>query len=383
MAVGMLAGGAGAEPVGMTSTFEVSLYGYLKLDASYDTARTVAGNLMYYVLPEAPEGSREEFNMTARETRIGLDLRVPEIDGLRIFGRIETDFYGGGAENSANLRMRLAFVDIERDGWALRAGQDWETFINTLPRTVNFSYLADAGALGLRRPQVRLSRVSPVGDNSRLITRVAAARTIGQDIDGGGQDDGAAAGYPSVQASVALETPGLARRLAMVALSGHYGTETVSPYTDPDGTDGPVDVPETDYESWSVIASVMFPLTESLLLQGSFWQGANLDNYFGGIGQGINRQQQKVIGARGGWAQLMVDISPQVNLNLGYGLDNPDSADLNPGDRAQNELWFANVFYHINKAAVLALEYSHLSTDYRDGETAVNNRVQGSVIFRF
>ena len=95
------------------SKFELKLYGYLKLDASYDTQRTSAGDLMYYVLPEVNDQKDDEFDMTAKETRFGLDLKGPEANSVKTTGKLETDFYGsGGSANSPNLRLRLAYLDL-------------------------------------------------------------------------------------------------------------------------------------------------------------------------------------------------------------------------------------------------------------------------------
>lgn len=374
---------AGAEAPSVTSKFEVSLYGYIKLDASYDTQRTAAGNLMFYVLPEGEGGKDDEFNMTARETRLGLNMRVPDLDDWTVTGKVEADFYSGASENSPNPRLRLAYVDATSGNWSVRAGQDWETFINTVPRIVNFSFLADAGAIGLRRPQLRVTRVMPLTDDTRLVAAVAAARTIGQDIDGGGQDDGAAAGYPTAQANLRLETKGIGGQRMVMGISGHWGTETVSSYVDESDPEAPVVVPEKDYDTWSVIGSLAVPLHERVILQGAIWRGENLDTYFGGIGQGINRQQQKGIAAQGGWAQFVLNPADKWNVNLGYGLDDPDSGDLNPGDRSKNELLFGSVFYSVGGGLTLAAEYSYMTTSYQDGQNAKNNRVQTSVIYHF
>lgn len=380
----LLLGSAAADLVPVSSKFDVTLYGYIKLDASYDTQRTAAGNLMFFVLPEGPDGRDNEFNMTANETRLGLRLRTPDMGDVRVTGALETDFYGfGGQQNSPNLRLRLAYVDLAKGNLALRAGQDWETFIVTIPRIVNFAYLADAGALGLRRPQLRLTGVLPLGDATHLTAKVAAARTIGQDIDGRGQDDGAASGMPTAQGALVLECRAFTTRPVRAGLSGHFGRETVGSHTlDPDAA-VPVAVPEKDYDTWSAIGSLSVPMGSMLALQGAVWTGENLHNYFGGIGQGINKAQQQGIGASGGWVQLVTDLSPSLNVNVAYGLDNPDADDLNPGNRSRNELLFGNVFYRLNEAVTLAAEYSYLTTSYKDGEEVSNNRVQGSVIFRF
>jgi hypothetical protein len=132
-----------------------------------------------------------------------------------------------------------------------------------------------------------------------------------------------------------------------------------------------------------VIGSVLIPFTDHVAIQGSAWQGANLDNYFGGIGQGINKTLDTEIGAKGGWAQLVLDPVEKINLNLGYGLDDPDEDDLNKGNRSKNELLFANVFFKVNSAVTLGLEYSYITTSYKEASDATDNRIQGSALYKF
>lgn len=387
----LLPGGALAqEKHNVLSSVNVDVYGYLKLDASRDTRRTVAGDLMFFVLPDGEAGRKEEFNMTARESRLGLNLAVPGLSDYDVTGRFETDFYGrGGDDNTPNLRLRLAYMQIKRDSLSLLAGQDWDTFITAgpgyviIPRIVNFSFLAHAGALGLRRPQVRITQDLPVGD-SRFIWKLAAARTLGEDIDVDGQDDGAASGFPTAQANLILVSQPFGDLKTVLSVGGHAGVERVREYTIEDATGNyPIVMAKKDYDTWSLIGSVSQQLSPKLTLQGAAWVGENLDTYWGGIGQGVNRTLGTGIGAQGGWAQLMLDATDMLNINIGYGLDNPDSDDLNPGNREKNELFFGSLFYRLNRYVTMALEYSNLTTSYKGGDDAENNRVQGSMILRF
>lgn len=372
-----------AEPLPVRSKYDLSFYGYIKLDAIYDTQRTVSGNQMFYVMPEGTDARQDEFNLTANESRLGLNIRVPDVEMMDVAGKLEMDFYGGGSENAPNVRLRLAYVDFDLKNWALRAGQDWDTLILVGPRFINFPALGHTGALGARRPQLRLSRVVQLAGETRLIAKVAAARTIGRDLDGGGQDDGAAAGYPSMQASLALETRRADGRNLIAGISGHAGTETVCASVDETCPDNPVYVDEKDYDSWSLIGSLRLPLTRCMMLQGTIWCGENLATYSGGIGQGINGGRQTGIAAHGGWVQIVLDPVVNWNVNIGYGVDNPDSRDLNAGQRKNNEVIFGSIFHNLTSAVTLACEYLHMTTSYKDGANASNDRVQAAVIFRF
>jgi hypothetical protein len=369
-----------AEPIANPLPISFKPYGYVKLDAAYDSTRTANGDYMWYVLPKVEGKSDDEFNMTARETRFGMDLTGSDVGTAKTTGKIEGDFYGpGGTANSPNLRLRLAYLDVAMiNGFSVRAGQDWDAFMTVSPKMINFGYLADAGALGLRRPQCRITQEMKVGA-SKLIAKVAAARTVGEDIDGGGHDDGADSGRPTVQGNLVFETKLLSTKAAKIGISGHWGTETV----DTSISNKITRVDSKDYDTWSAIGSLYFPVLERVAFQGSVWQGENLDIYYGGIGQGINKDLEREIGAQGGWAQVVMDLTECINFNVGYGWDNPDDADLNKNNRTKNEMVFTSIYYKLNSAATLAFEYSNMTTYYKGADKAENNRFQGSAIYKF
>lgn len=361
---------------------KLDIYGYLRADLAYDSQTTAIGDLAFFVQPEVNGEKDGQTSFTARQTRFGLKLGGPDFGNWKTTGRLETDFYGrNDTDNSAHLRMRLAWVDLAHDsGFAVRAGQDWETFIAVIPRIVNFSYLADSGALGLRRPQVRLTQDLKVAENTKVWIKAAIAQTIGQDLDGGGQDDGADAELPTVQWNVGLSQKLWCEKPARLAFSGHYGQETMDAVSE-EGAIIENDV--TDYDTWSAQGSIFLPLTKCLALQGTYWTGANLDTYFGGIGQGVNVELDTEIAAQGGWAQLLYDPTEKLGFALGYSIDDPDDEDLSAGQRAKNDNILVNGSYKINKAVTVFAEYSHMTTDYAEGEDVSNDRIQLAMQYDF
>ena len=369
----------------VASKFDINIYGYVKLDAIYDSQETVAGDLAFYVKQEGPDGSDSQFYMTAKETRLGLAIAGPEAMGGKVSGKIETDFYGkGGTDNAANLRMRLAYLDWAFSSTSIRAGQDWEAFITAIPKSVNFAYMADQGALGLRRPQVRVTQNLNIADGTKVILKAAAVRTIGQDIDGAGQNDGADSGVPSVQYNLMLQQKVAASKPLKVGVSGHFGKETL----DTNGEDD-----NEDFDTWSVIGSLVFPITDMVTVQGTIWTGENLDTYYGGIGQGINKKRDDTyngIKASGGWAQVVLNPMAKLNINLTYGLDKPDEDDLTAiGDyhpRSQNQYIGGSAYYSFIPELTLAVEYVNLTTEYKtetDTDDVTDNRIQAAAIYKF
>ncbi len=360
----------------------LQIYGYLRADVSHDTQATAPkGDFAFFVLPELNGEKDAQTHFGARESRLGLNLFGPDSGSWKTTGKFEMDFYGGDKANSYNPRMRLAYLDLAHSsGLSLRFGQDWDTFCEVVPRIVNFAYLADIGALGLRRPQARLTQELKIAEDTKLVAKVAAAQTVGEDLDGGTFEDGADSDWPTVQWSVALMQKLWTEKSAKIAFGGHYGQETV------DGVDSNkviVAADAQDYDTWSMQGSIFLPLTKQIAVQGNLWKGVNLDTYFGGIGQGVNVALGEEIEAQGGWAQLLIDPTDKISIGLGYSVDDPEDEDLADGRPSKNQQIFGNVAYKLTPAVTAMAEYAHMTTDYMGGEDAVNDRVQVAMKYAF
>ena len=359
----------------VTSSFDIAVYGYIKLDAIYDSQSTVIGDLGFWVKPEVNGDKDNEFNMTARQTRLGLKINGPDILNGKVSGRLEIDFYGrGDSENSYHPRIRLAYIDWAFDDWSMRFGQDWETFLTVAPKTVNFATLADKGALGLRRAQARVTKNFNLSETSSIFVKAALAATIAPDADQDGQVDGKDSGLPTFQYNVGYAGKVLTEKKSRFSVSGHYGQETC----DVDGKNDSLDI-----DTWSVIGSVYMPVIDKISLAGTIWTGENLDTYFGGIAQGINLEKRKGIASNGGWAQFMYFPTDKLNINLTFGVDDPDNDDLNEGMRAQNTVMGINAYYAFSKALVASIEYQNIETKYYMQEKATDDRIQAAIQFFF
>jgi len=378
--------GARAQTAAPAPSLTIKPYGYIKLDAVYDSSRTSVGDLGFYVLPYNAGQKDAELNLSMRDTRIGLNFTGPETDRFVTTARLEGDFVGGGTATSPNPRLRVAYLDLvcKRTGLQVRAGQDWDTFIVVHPQTPDLAILGQAGHLYGRRPQLRFTLPVKLGEKTVFSTRLAVARAVGEgasgDLDGGGQDDGADATTPNLQGGFVLDVPLLVSdKPAKFGVTGHWGRETLD--TTVSNRVSAVDT--TEFTTWSLIGSAQIPLTPSVTLSGTIWRGENLDSYLGGVGQGVNRTLGTEIAAKGGWAQLLVEASAALTWGAGYGVDDPDDGDLAAGGRARNERLFANLFYKLTPAVIVAAEYSRMTTAYKGGTDAEADRVHGSLIFRF
>ena len=367
---------SGAAAFGQQANVQVTPYGYIKFDAVHDTSRTAYGDLGFWILPESADGGDErELTFSARETRFGLNIVAPESRGVKTTGRIEVDFYEEvPTPNKYALRLRLAYVDLAWDnGWSLRFGQDWDTYNSFHPDMVDASILAYHGHLYSRHPQARVTKDAKLGENSSLTLKFALQYgRNGGNIDGDGQPDENAAAVPNYHGSLVLRSRLLSERQSVFSISGAYGREKLSGTANP-GT----------YESWLIHGGVQLPLSQRFTLQGIAWKGENLDNYLGGIGQGINAVTGSEVSTRGGWGQLVYNLTKNTRTSVGYGIEDPEDEDLSGDARTRNDRIFTNFFYNATDRVTFGVEYSLLRTDYALSADMQNHRIHFSAQYRF
>ncbi|HYW68137.1 MAG TPA: hypothetical protein VE960_00890, partial [bacterium] len=271
----------------------VTPYGYVKLDASFDSALTNDGNYVYYVEPYADGEEEDEFNMTAKQTRLGLKFDGGGTDDIALSGVIELDFYGGGGENKPLPVFRKAYMLMRTEHVDILAGQTSDVISPIVPTTLNYIVLWKSGNIGYRRPQIRLSKVVPVGGGSKLKFEAAATRSMGHDAGGG-----EAVGTPAFQGRFSYGTE-IMGYPAIVGVSGLMGKEEAISSC----------ATSCELDQSVVAVDVSLPLGDMFSVKGQYFTGKNLSNYLGGVGQGIaddGAGELSEIEAAGWWAQLTV-----------------------------------------------------------------------------
>ncbi len=356
--------------------FQFKPYGYIKLDASYDDSRTNYGNFVLYVPGEPENKNDDEFNMTARQTRLGMNITAPSFADWTAQARMEVDFYGDGStrhENKAEPMLRHAFFRLKKGGLSLIAGQTSDVISPLNPYTLNYTVGWAGGNIGYRRPQLGMTYDYPLNHKNRLFTAVSIARTSGlvnEDLDLDGQNDGEDTGIPSIQARLALATKCFTKKESVFGLSGHYGEEEMN-----------WDTIERELKSWSINLDFDIPFSNQISLKGEAFVGRNIDDYFGGILQGVNVVAGEGIKAMGGWAQVRYQPDQEWQIHAGFGLDNPSDKYLNPGMRAKNRFVYLNGVFEVIPSVTVGLEYSHWETEYKEMSSGTDNRIQTSFIY--
>ncbi len=164
---------AGA-PSPAEAELKVGVSGYVKLDIQY-------GDKLTGEFPSPGPSStpldtdlvkdNQQTIIDARQSRLRATFS-DEVAGVKLSGRIETDFFtrdaadspGLATSNSARLRLRQAFARADHpSGFFLLAGQYWSLFMNSevaQPELVDFN--GPAGQIFARQPQLRLGYKTPL-----------------------------------------------------------------------------------------------------------------------------------------------------------------------------------------------------------------------------
>ena len=368
------------------SGLDIEIYGRLKLDAAYDTSRILNGNYAQWVESENTNRNDNQFNMTANESRIGMWIYGPKNETLKTSGRVEIDFYGGGAENKSNLMLRHAYMNLDwpQDKFSILAGQTSDVISPLYPNTLNYSVGWWAGNIGYRRPQIRLTKGYSLSKDTELKLEGALARTIGLSGSFTPGDAGEDAGIPGFQGRASLTFPWLAYKPTTVGFSGHWAKEEYD--TSATGAND-------KFDSYSLNLDVTQPVNEWLTFKGEMFHGKNLSAFLGGIGQGVRNigtttspiYDEEIV-SRGGWVAAELGPWGKWSFNLGFGIDDPQNDDLSAvanSNRQYNRMLFGNVIYSLDKNAQIGFELSQWRTEYKDQSDADAIRAQTSFIYKF
>ncbi|MHC4204945.1 MAG: DcaP family trimeric outer membrane transporter [Planctomycetota bacterium] len=361
------------------SSLDIQLYGFIKLDAAYDTSRIENGNYAKWVENESSNDDDDQFNMTANQSQFGAKITGPDGENMKTSGRVEVDFYEGGSENKARLMMRHAYMKLDWPDkrFNIIAGQTSDVISPLLPSTVNYSVSWWTGNIGYRRPQIRLTKELGFDTGGFLKLEGAVSSTLGADSFTE-TDSGEDAGFPTLQGRASVSIPMFGPKDATIGLSGHWGEEEYD--TAADGED-------EEFETWSVNLDYTQPICEKVAIKAEVFSGKNLDAYLGGIGQGVTTDagvnQYEEVGSKGGWIAASLGPWNTKRFNVGVAVDDVERGDVNDGDRVLNRSVFGNVYCAVNKQTDIAFELSHWRTEYRGPGDAESLRAQMALIYKF
>jgi hypothetical protein len=379
---------------------KITPYGQIKVDAAVNNSATNSADDPTYVIQEkANFGNDRNFALTVRQTQFGLNIQTPDVAGGKSRGKVEIDFYApAAAEIKPEPRLRYAYWELVYPEWSVLVGQAIDVMSPIYPVTLNRPHLDQSGNIGYRRPMVKYQRTFTIGGDS-LQTELALARGSASPASSSVLDDAASdAGWPLVEARAGISIPTALKRPIVFGISGHVGQEEYDRVTldaGPPASLKTVSGNGNEFMTYSGNLDWKAPLAENWDVAGEFFAGRNLDDFVGGIGQGVNNAANqgatkfasalnKPIDAIGGWTQITYRPVKKWSLSVGAGIDDPDNADLSGAiNRARNLTCFANAIYSATSNLSVGLETAYMDTDYLTGASGDNVRIQSSLIYKF
>jgi len=378
-----------AEPLAVNTGLGVkaTLYGFAWFDAIVTDNRSYTGNSTFWALDQSKVKNDGETRLSVNSTRLGFNFAGPEDANTPVTGKVEVDFFGTGTENAAGFRLRQAYANVSNSAksFSILAGQAWDVIAPLNPPTLDAGILFYSGNLGIRRPQLRLTETSKIGENGKFEVAVAAVRSIGVSVAATGQaDTGRSANAPGVESRIGLSLDSwVPKQTVNVGIGGLYARHQL--FTNAGGN-ADASIP---LESKAVAGDLEVPFTPQASIAAEGYQGAGLSSYAGNIGQDFvlatNLSQSFTYKGWGGWSALRLKANATWSGNVGVGYDRlKNKTQSLPGTaRYQNVTTFANVWYNVTTATKFGLEYAHLRTSYVATGDASLNRGQFSVVYSF
>jgi hypothetical protein len=368
---------------------KIKPYGFIEIYGYGNDAKLMSNDLMVYVLDQ--EGS--VFGMSARNTRLGLDISVPYIKSVDLSAKLEIDFVGslpdtGNAETSTGIRMRHAFFKVAKTfetdtTLALLAGQTWATaIIPTFPNIINPAGGWGAGNLWNRLPLVELELAQKAGHFDfglkaaavKPITGTSANRRNFIEVN---IDAGEASHWPSLQGQLYLKfkIPSID---VFWAAGGAYGREDYTSGVKVNNGDDLLYGNEVEVWMFNTALKVVHKYAE---LQGKYFIGKNLD-MFGFFGGSIIKKDGIVMRSMSGtgfWAD--VTMKPVKNLRLSVGLGSEYTSHTQ-SVYDQNDTFWLSLFYTFFGHFTPGFQWQQIVTEKDDAKLTGNSYI-GSLKFSF
>jgi hypothetical protein len=411
----------------VTSKWDATLYGFVELDAIYDSTQGLndsAGNAAI-ARPGSYTGEHGQTTYGARNSRIGFKIAAPTYNSIKATGQLEMDFLGNqppGISEAAffqnpTFRYRHLNVKLETPVVDILLGQYWQLFgWQTLahPNTVEIQGIP--GEVYSRAPQIRISKKIKAGD----ITVEAAVAASRPPQRASATPDGQAGIKLTYEKLTGLRTAGGsgtsidAASIGVSVVGRKFGANPFLAATPAD------QLTSVDRNGYGISIDALLPVIpatkahkdNALTLTGSYVNGAGIADLYTGLSGGVsnpalpspgggapaptytaNVDNGLVLFKADGtlhpiqWtsyivgAQYYLPVDGKVWVSGNYSHMSSDNAHAfgDPKKVFDKSDWVdGNLFFDITPAARIGLQLSWAQQAYVDGTDAKNYRAQFS-----
>ncbi|MDX1597789.1 MAG: DcaP family trimeric outer membrane transporter [Marinobacter sp.] len=360
-----VAGQAGAVSFN-AGDYEMSVYGYARLNASYDVdsnqaLSTRSGSFDGLVNnDDAPDG---HFGADAFQSRLGVTTMTPQ--GVKI--NVEGDFRGSGG---GSLRLRHAYGEYN----GVLMGQTWSNFNSFVGNTATLDFDSMPGAAGFqaRTAQARYTSgplsVSLEEPVSSFVTDAA--------------NDAQKDALPTLTARLQDSAGGLSYSAAVLAHQVGYDTGTS----------------DESAAGFATFVAAKMALSDMITVQGSlsYTDGANSYLYrsgedFGAASAYVDPATGDVetISGYGGTIGAGIDLGGGRSINIGYGLvevdwDDAEDDGVAVADQSEtNSAAMANYQWTPVQNVMMGVEYQFLKRENVSGDDGDASRLLFAAQYNF
>jgi hypothetical protein len=307
---------------------------------------------------------------------LGLKFQGPQVlGGGQVSGSLYMDFFAGTSSSLNHLlRLRVATVQVDWKNQSLMAGQDKPIISPREPTSlaqVGVSPLTGAGNPWLWQPQVRFEQRFSFGDQAGIRAQVGVYQTSEVSYAArGGYAAPAPPPRPALEGRFEFWKQFAQNRRIELAPGFHTSATHVADDS----------IPSNLFSlDW-----LIQPL-QKVQLTGMIFHGENAAG-IGGLRQGFTvfpSGREVAIGVSGGWAQLSLQATRRLSLNIYGGQESDRISDLLSGDVSRNFAYAGNVIYRLGPNVLLGLEASQVRTDYFRRPNRLNNHYDLAVGYLF
>jgi hypothetical protein len=318
--------------------------------------------------------------MSMRQSLIAFRVTSPDVAGAQFSGDVQTDFFGGQQPSSGGrtfplIRLRVAHATLRWTTSELMVGQEAPLIAQVNPVSIAASGTPDfaaAGNLWLWLPQARLT-IGGMAPKTAAIQLAVLAPTNGDpaaafDTD---LDPAERSQRPYLQARVRYRWE-MNGRPGEMGCGGHLGWLAIN---------GSAATPSTLISSHAIACDLVAPMRIFELRSEAYVGQALRGLGGGGIGQSTSPANGAVRDA-GGWAQFNVAPSPIWSLGAGFGVDDPNDADIASTGRMRNAAGAVYFITHPSGPLLMGFELRRIATSYV-GRKLVNDHFNLAFGFEF
>ena len=333
--------------------------------------------------------------LSLRQTVLGFDARGPHLAGATSHADLRVDFFASGQQSnyaaSGLLRLRTAHAELNWQNTSAFFQLDRTILEPNEPSSlvaIAQPELAWAGNLWSWNPQVGAAHEFAISDSSRFKAEAAL-------IDPADPlPPGSTTTPPAVTQSERSRWPGTEGRIAFLHGEAGTGLEIgAGGYFSPHRTGN-----GDPYDAWAGTMDLRLPLARIFELTANAYRGQSL----AGLGGGgyINyyyyyegsTELAHALDDVGGWTQLTAKAGQRVEMNAGFGTDNPFAKEIyqamsSSGSTylglARNRSVYSNVIFSPSAYLLFSFEYRRLWTDLSSGPTDFSDVIGIAAGYKF